>query len=108
MVVRRKYHSSCLAPRLNYINNTKIQVKFYGSSLKEDKIYNIACCYIDIYFDNILLKERSYENILIYYVAYRTQYSAKPLLVIFDKVDGYIRKYVGTKYLTIFHSDHKI
>ena len=32
---------------------------------------------------------------------------AKPLHIIFDKVDGYIKKYDRTKYLALFHSDEK-
>ena len=32
-------------------------------------------------------------------------YSAKLLRIIFDRVDGYIRKYDGTKYLVLFHFD---
>ena len=30
-----------------------------------------------------------------------------PLLIIFDKVEGYIRKYDRTKYLALFHPDEK-
>ena len=44
----------------------------------------------DLNLDNILLNEKSYENILIYDVAYKALYRAKPLYVIFDKVDEYI------------------
>ena len=32
---------------------------------------------------------------------------AKPLCVIFDKVDEYIRKYDRTEFLRFFHSDEK-
>ena len=39
--------------------------------------------------------------------AYKTQYAAKPLHIIFDKVDGYIRKYDSTKYIELFYSDEK-
>ena len=62
----------------------------------------------DIDLDNILLDERSYQNILIYDVAYKTAYDAKTLHNIFDKEDGYIREYVGTKYVALFDSDEKI
>ena len=44
----------------------------------------------DLNLDNILLNEKSYENILIYGVAYKAPYRAKSLCVIFDKVDEYI------------------
>ena len=56
-------------------------------------IFNIN----DIDQGNILLEERSCENILIYEVAYKTPYGAKLLCINFDKVDRYTRKYSGTK-----------
>ena len=40
-------------------------------------------------------------------VAYKTLYGAKPLHIIFNKVDGYIRKHDKPKYLLLFHSDEK-
>ena len=52
----------------------------------------------DFNFDNILLDEKSYENILIY----ETLIGAKPLYIMFDKVDGFINDYDGTKYLVLF------
>ena len=61
---------------------------------------------INIYvfnFDNILLNEKSYEKFLISDVSLKTQYCAMSLrIVILDKLDGYIRKYDGTKYLALF------
>ena len=66
-----------------------------------DDIININ----DLNLDNILINEKPYEIILFYNVAYKTLYGAKPLRVIFDKVDGYIRKYDSTKYLGLFHSN---
>ena len=44
------------------------------------------------------MDKKSYGNILIYDVAYKTTYSAKLLHIIFDMVDGYVRKYDRTKY----------
>ena len=41
----------------------------------------------DFEFNNILLDEISYENILVYNI------SAKPLRIRFDKIDGFIRVY---------------
>ena len=38
---------------------------------------------------------------------YKTPYGTKPLYTIFNEVDWYIRKYDGTKYLALFHSDEK-
>ena len=61
-------------------------------SLFFDDIINLT----DIELDNVLLDEKTYANI-----------GSKPLHTIFDKADGYIRKYDTTKYLVLFHSDEK-
>ena len=53
-------------------------------------------------FDDILLDENSYENILIYGISYKTLIGAKTLLIMFGKIDGFIRDYDGTKYLVSF------
>ena len=50
---------------------------------------------------DILLKEKSYENNLIYEAACKTPYGATPWHIIFDIVDGYIRKYGRTKFLAL-------
>ena len=52
---------------------------------------------------DILLNKKSYKNILIYDVSYKTLLGAKPLHTAFDKVDGFIGDYDGTKYLLLFH-----
>ena len=51
----------------------------------------------------MILKTISYKNILIYDVAYKTPYGAKPLRIVFDKVDGYLRKYDKTKDVALFN-----
>ena len=56
----------------------------------------------DFDFDNILINERSYENILAYNVPYKTLIGAKPLPIRFNNVDGFIRVYDGTRYLVLF------
>ena len=56
----------------------------------------------DFDFGNILLDEKSYETIMIYDVLYKTLIGAKPLRIMFNKVDGFIRDYDGTKYLVLF------
>ena len=56
----------------------------------------------DFDFYYILLAEISYENILICDILHDTFIGAKPLRIIFDKVDGFIRDYGGTKYLVLF------
>ena len=56
-------------------------------------------------FGNILLDEKSYKNILIYEVLYQTLIGTKPLHIIFDKIDEFIRDNNGTKYLVLFGLD---
>ena len=65
----------------------------------------------NVYFDNnikfedfnseiILIDEKSHENILIYNISYETLIAAKLLGIIrLDKIDGFIRDYIGTRYL---------
>ena len=55
-------------------------------------------------FDNILLDEGTYENILIYDISYKIFMGSKPLRITFDKVDGVIKIYDGTRYLELFGS----
>ena len=76
-----------------------------GNELKKDGIKNRTFYYYDdlikiedFDFDNILLDEKSYENVLIYDVSYKTLIGAKPLRIMFDKINGLIRVYNGTKY----------
>ena len=59
----------------------------------------------DFDFNNTLLNEKSYENILIYDVAYKNLIGVKPLCIMFDKVHRFIRDYDGTKYVVLF--DHE-
>ena len=56
---------------------------------------------IDFFF-LILLEEKSYENILIYNISYKNFMGAKPLRIRFDKIDGFINIYDGTRYLVLF------
>ena len=56
----------------------------------------------DLDLDNILLDEKSYENILIYDVARKTRYDTKHFRVIFEKLDGYIRKHDETNYVVLY------
>ena len=52
--------------------------------------------------NNILLREKSYEKILMYDVLYKTLIGAKPLCIIFDKVNEFIRDFDRMKYLVLF------
>ena len=54
--------------------------------------------------DKILIDEKSYENTLIFNILYKTLIDSKPLRTRFDKIDGFIRIYDGTRYLTLFGS----
>ena len=72
-------------------------------------IKNCTCYYFDeiikiegFDFDNILLDERSYKNILIYGILCKNLIGAKPLRIMFNKVDEFIRVYDGTRYLVLF------
>ena len=56
----------------------------------------------DFDFDNILINERSYKNILDYNISYKILIGAKPFHIRFDKVDGFTRVYDGTRYLVLF------
>ena len=48
------------------------------------------------------MDEKSYENVLIHDISYKTLIDAKPLHIRFDKIDGFIRVYDGTIYLVLF------
>ena len=56
----------------------------------------------DFDFGNMLLEDKSYENVLIYNVLNETLIGAKTLCIMFNKVDWFIRDYDGTKYLVLF------
>ena len=73
------------------------------------------CCYFDYIikiedfdFGNILLDEKSYENILIYAVLHKTLICPKPLHIMFDKVDGFTRDYDGTKHFVLFNLEKHV
>ena len=59
----------------------------------------------DFHIDNILIDEKSHENILVYDILYKTSIGTKPLRVRFDKIDEFIRFYDGITYLTLFGSE---
>ena len=82
--------------------------------LKEIVIKNLTCYYfndimrvIDIDFSNILLSKKSnktYKNILIYDISYKTFMGSKPLCIRFNGIDGFIKIYDGILYLVLFGS----
>ena len=59
----------------------------------------------DFDFD-ILIDEKSHENILIYNISYKTLIDPKPLHIRFFKIDGFIRIYNETRYLALFGSEN--
>ena len=52
-------------------------------------------------FDNVLIGEKSYENVLICNISYKTLIGPMLLRIRFDKIDGFIRIYDGSKYLVL-------
>ena len=77
--------------------------------MKEINIRNCTCYYFDdlikiedFGFDNTLLDEKSYKNVLFYDISHKTLIDAKSLSIRFDKVDGFIKIYDGTRYLVLF------
>ena len=59
----------------------------------------------DFNHDNILRNKKSYENILVFKISCKTLIDAKPLRTTFDKIDGFVRVYNGTRYSVLFESE---
>ena len=55
--------------------------------------------------NNILIDEKPYRNILVYNISYKSLIDSKPLRIRFDKTDGFIRVYDGTRYLVFCKSE---
>ena len=53
---------------------------------------------------DILRDKKSHENILIYDISYKTLIGPKSLRIRFDKINGFIIIYDGTRYWTFFGS----
>ena len=77
-----------------------------SNKLKEIDIKNCTCYYFDciikiedLDLDNILIDEKSYENVLVFNIWYKSFINSKLLRIRFDKIDGFIRVYDGTRYL---------
>ena len=77
-------------------------------------ISKIVCYYFDdiikdiyIYFSDILLDKKLYENISVYEISYKILMGLKPLCIRFDKIDWFIRVRAGEfRYIVIF--DHRL
>ena len=59
----------------------------------------------DFNLDNILIDEKSKESILVYKISYKTLIDSKALHIRFDKIDGFVRVYDGTRYLVLCGSE---
>ena len=57
----------------------------------------------DIYSSDIYLEEKLYkgnhENILIYFISYKSSMGEKPLCFMFNKIDGFIKVQNRIRYL---------
>ena len=76
------------------------------NELKEIDIKNRTYYYFDdtmridnIYFNNVLLHEKSCENVLIYDISSQTFMGEKPLCIRFDKIAEFIKIFNGIRYL---------
>ena len=83
-----------------------------NNELKKVRIKNRTCYYCDNIIkledfdsDNILIDKKSHKNILIHDISYKTLINSKPLPIRFFKIDGIVRIYDGTSYLTLFGSE---
>ena len=77
-----------------------------NNKFKRVRIKNRTCYYFDeineledFDIDNILIDEKSHENILIYDISYKTLIVPKPLRIRFNKIDGFIRIYDDRIYI---------
>ena len=82
-----------------------------NDELKKINIKNRTCYYFDDIIKtqdgnlrNILVDEKFYENILVYNILHKNLIF-KPLQIRFDKIDGFIRVYDGTRYLALLGSE---
>ena len=83
-----------------------------NGKLKEVNVKTRTCYYFediikfeDSDLDNILIDEKSFENILVYSISYKTLIGSKSLSIRFNKIDGFIRVYDGTRYLILFGAE---
>ena len=77
-----------------------------NDELKKIDNKNRTCHYFDditkiesFDFDNTLLDEKLYKNIMAYDISHKTLIRAKPFRIRFDKTDGFIRVHNRIRYL---------
>ena len=82
------------------------------NELKETYIKSCTCYnfsqiikFEDFDLDNILIDEKLYEGILVYNILCKTLIGTKSLSIIFNKIDGFIKVYDGTRYLVLFRAE---
>ena len=82
------------------------------NELKKIDIKNRTCYYLDdmtktedFDINNVLIDEKSYKNISIYNISYKSLIDSKPSHIWLDKIDEFIRVYDGTRYLVLFGSE---
>ena len=80
-----------------------------NNEFKNACIKNSMCYYFDdlakfkdFHFNNILINEKSHENIQIYNISYKTLIGAKELHNRLNKIDGFIRIHNRNTYLVLF------
>ena len=83
-----------------------------NDKLKEVDIKNCTCYYSDdiikiegFDLNHLLTDEKSYENILLHDISMKFVIDSKPLRIILEKIDVFIRVYDGTRYLVLFGSE---
>ena len=88
------------------------KTKRYNKFVQKVRIKNCTFYYFDdiikledFSLDNILIDEKSHENIMIYDVSYKILIGSKPLRIRFDKMDRIIKTYDGATYLTLFGTE---
>ena len=100
----KKMFIRLLTTIVNSSNHTNYIIKMESNDeLKEMCYYFVDIIKIkDSDSHNILIDEKSYENILVYDISYNTMIGTKPLRIRFDKVDVFVRVSNGTRYLVLF------
>ena len=53
----------------------------------------------------ILIDKKTFVNILVYNISYKSLIDSKRLSITFNKIDGFVRVYDGTRYLVLFGSE---
>ena len=79
-----------------------------NDKLKKVSTKNHRCYYSydiikfeDFDIDDILIDEKSYENILVYSISLKTLMCVKHLPIRFNKIDGFFKVYGETRYLIL-------